>query len=305
MGEQPQDQGPQAVEVDGTKARDESVDEPRAEGQAVETPATLVEVPAREVITMAEGPEAPDERQVQDEGAESTPVGAAPTAGATASPQRDAGSAGPATTTIQDAAGVGAGARTGAEGGGEPAGGSSGRVVEGAPAATRAPADGGKPRDVEDEGGGGDRTRTSDRRDLGDVGDGDDGDVGAGPDGGHVRVGEETSSSIRYAQEITSPDDEPEREGRSLATSHHDVIKQWADERGATPATVDGTEHGDHLGVLRLDFGGDNENLRHVSWDEWFRTFDVRRLNFIYQENRRDGRQSNFFRLESPDREDG
>jgi hypothetical protein len=133
----------------------------------------------------------------------------------------------------------------------------------------------------------------------------DDDDVGAGPDGGRVRLGEETSSSIKYSQEITSPEDEPEREGRSLATTHHEVIKQWAEERGGTPATVDGTEHGDHLGVLRFDFSGDNENLRHVSWEEWFDTFDARRLNFIYQEQRRDGRQSNFFRLESPDREDG
>jgi len=68
---------------------------------------------------------------------------------------------------------------------------------------------------------------------------------------------------------------------------------------------VEGTEHDDHLGVLRFDFGGDNDRLRRVSWQEWFRTFDDRRLNFIYQENRSDGAQSNFFRLESPDREDG
>lgn len=33
--------------------------------------------------------------------------------------------------------------------------------------------------------------------------------------------------------------------------------------------------------------------------------FDARRLNFIYQEERSDGRQSTFFRLETPDREDG
>jgi hypothetical protein len=38
--------------------------------------------------------------------------------------------------------------------------------------------------------------------------------------------------------------------------------------------------------------------------DEWFNTFDVRKLNFLYQEERRDGNRSNFFRLESPYRED-
>jgi hypothetical protein len=133
-----------------------------------------------------------------------------------------------------------------------------------------------------------------------------EGDSGgdAGPDGGRLRTGDQTSKSVRYAQEVTSPDDEPERAGRSLATSNHDVIRRWAEERDAVPAAVEGTEHGDHLGVLRFDFGGDSDRLKHVSWEEWFATFDARRLNFLYQEERKDGRQSNFFRLESPDRED-
>jgi Rho termination factor, N-terminal domain len=136
------------------------------------------------------------------------------------------------------------------------------------------------------------------------VGAGSGGREDAGPDGGRLRTGSETSKSLKYSQEVTSPDDDPERPGRSLATTKHQVIKQWAEARGGTPATVDGTEHGDHLGVLRFDFGGGSDNLRHVSWEEWC-TFDGRRLNFIYQEQRSDGSQSNFFRLESPEREDG
>lgn len=128
---------------------------------------------------------------------------------------------------------------------------------------------------------------------------------GAGPDGGYLRTGSGTSDSLKYSQEVTSPDDGPERPGRSLATTNHDVIRQWAEERGGVPATVDGTEHGDHLGVLRFAFGGDDDRLREVSWEEWFRTFDDRRLNFLYQEEKKDGSQSMFFRLESPDREDG
>ena len=134
---------------------------------------------------------------------------------------------------------------------------------------------------------------------------GADGDLGPGPDGGHVRTGEQTSSSIRYSQEITSTDEEPEREGRSLATTHHEVIREWAESRGGRPSTVPGTEHGDHLGVLRIDFQEPDPNLREVSWEEWFATFDARRLNFIYQEERMDGHTSTFFRLENPDREDG
>lgn len=142
------------------------------------------------------------------------------------------------------------------------------------------------------------------RSGRGTIGGGAEQDVGAGPEAGHLRTGDETSKSLKYSQEISSPEDEPEREGRSLATTHHEVIKRWAEERGGVPATVQGTEHGDHLGVLRFDFGGDSGDLRQVGWDEWFRTFDDRQLNFLYQERKSDGTQSNFFRLESPSRED-
>jgi hypothetical protein len=130
------------------------------------------------------------------------------------------------------------------------------------------------------------------------------GDLGAGPDGGRVRTGPETSKSLKYSQEITSTEEEPEREGRSLVTTHHEAIREWAEARGGKPATVPGTEHGDRLGVLRIDFGETNAELRPVSWEEWFDTFDSRRLNFIYQEERTDGNQSTFFRLENPNRED-
>lgn len=145
-----------------------------------------------------------------------------------------------------------------------------------------------------------DKGRNGDSKDAGR----DEDDLGAGPDDGKIRRGPESSKSLKYSQEVTSPDDEPEREGRSLATTHHEVIRQWAEERDGVPATVEGTEHGDHLGVLRIDFGGENDKLRHISWEEWFDTFDSRKLNFIYQEQRSDGQQSNFFRLENPNRED-
>lgn len=122
---------------------------------------------------------------------------------------------------------------------------------------------------------------------------------------GGVRTGPGTSKSMKYAQEVSSTEDSPERPGKSLVTTNHDVIRQWAEQREARPATVPGTEHGDHLGVLRFDFPGyGGQELQEVSWDEWFATFDQRRLNFLYQEERKDGTQSNFFRLENPDRED-
>ena len=125
-----------------------------------------------------------------------------------------------------------------------------------------------------------------------------------GPDGGAMRTGPQSSKSLKYSQEITSLDDDPERAGRSLVTTSHEVIRQWAEARDGVPATVEGTEHGDRAGVLRFDFGERTDKLRHITWEEWFRTFDERHLNFLYQEERKDGRQSTFFRLENPERED-
>ncbi|MFG2105809.1 SAP domain-containing protein [Micromonospora chersina] len=135
----------------------------------------------------------------------------------------------------------------------------------------------------------------------------DNADGSSSRGGGGVRKGPQNSKSIKYAQEVTSVDDEPERPGRSLVTTDHEVIRRWAEARKGVPTTVDGTEHDGHAGVLRFDFpsNGREQRLREISWEEWFRTFDERRLNFIYQEERSDGKQSNFFRLDSPDREDG
>lgn len=115
------------------------------------------------------------------------------------------------------------------------------------------------------------------------------------------------SKSVKYSQHVRSVDEHEEYEGRSLITRDHDVIRRWAEERKATPATIRATEHGGRPGVLRLNFPGYAEggNLEEISWDAWFGTFEARGLNFIYQEHTVDGKQSNFFRLDNPDREDG
>lgn len=96
-----------------------------------------------------------------------------------------------------------------------------------------------------------------------------------------------------------------DKPGATHLTRNHDVIRQWAEQRGAIPATVPGTEHDGHLGVLRFDFPGyGGRSLEHVSWGEWFRALDERQLVFVYQETRTNGAQSNFFRFDSPYREE-
>lgn len=116
--------------------------------------------------------------------------------------------------------------------------------------------------------------------------------------------GDKLSDSTKRAKWVDSTDEHEDRHGETLVTRNHDVIKQWADERKGVPATVPGTEHGDHLGVLRFNFPGyGGQDLQEVSWDDWFKTFDDRQLVFQYQEHKADGHQSNFFHFDSPLRE--
>jgi hypothetical protein len=92
--------------------------------------------------------------------------------------------------------------------------------------------------------------------------------------------------------------------GQTLATRNPEVIKRWAEECGGTPATVPGTEHGGELGVLRINFPGyGGKDLQPVSWDQWLATFKNRKLVFLFQQNMRNGHQSNFFHMDSPVRE--
>ncbi|MEV0430006.1 hypothetical protein [Micromonospora sp. NPDC050495] len=128
----------------------------------------------------------------------------------------------------------------------------------------------------------------------------------AAPSGG-TTTGRASSRSVGSSQLIMSLEDRPERPGRSLVTRNHEVIQRWARARNAKPATIAGTERGNRPGVLTFNIPGYRESSRiqEISWDDWFRTFDLRQLNLIYQEQLRDGRQSNFFRTENPNREDG
>jgi hypothetical protein len=85
--------------------------------------------------------------------------------------------------------------------------------------------------------------------------------------------------------------------GSTQIITDHNLIRRWADERGAKPASVKGTG-GKNIGVLRLMFPGfgmgKSQSLREISWDEFFRKFDENNLAFIYQDQTSSGERSNF-----------
>jgi hypothetical protein len=121
---------------------------------------------------------------------------------------------------------------------------------------------------------------------------------------GQQGSGDLLSRTTLRAKWIESPDEHEDYPGQTLATRNHDVIRRWAEERQAQPATVPGTEHDGRPGVLTFDFPGyGGERLKHVSWDEWFRTFDERNLVYLFQERLNNGRPSNHFHFDSPERE--
>ncbi|MEA2395788.1 MAG: hypothetical protein QOJ82_3679 [Solirubrobacteraceae bacterium] len=83
----------------------------------------------------------------------------------------------------------------------------------------------------------------------------------------------------------------------SKTTTDHEEIRRWVEERGGRPATVKGTGGGDEPGVLRIDFGDEDESLEPISWEEWFRKFDEEGLAFLYQDRLASGEESRFFKL--------
>lgn len=63
----------------------------------------------------------------------------------------------------------------------------------------------------------------------------------------------------------------------------HDSIRQWASERGASPAFVTSTLSRPQPGGLRFDFGGTRgeEALVQVDWNRWFERFDASGLALV------------------------
>ena len=87
--------------------------------------------------------------------------------------------------------------------------------------------------------------------------------------------------------------------GESNTTTDHDTIRRWAEERDGQPAHVRGPGDGDDAGILRIDFpgGAGEDTLEHIFWDEWFEKFDDKQLAFLYQEEKKSGEGSTFFKL--------
>jgi hypothetical protein len=70
-------------------------------------------------------------------------------------------------------------------------------------------------------------------------------------------------------------------------TTDHAKIKKWAEKHGGKPAAVDRTHRKGDVGIIRIMFPksaqSEHEHLVEISWDEFFKEFDERKLALIYE----------------------
>lgn len=79
-------------------------------------------------------------------------------------------------------------------------------------------------------------------------------------------------------------------------TTDHDEIKRWVEAHGGQPVALR-TADGD-VGVVRLNFRREGTPPLHpLSWEEFFETFEERRLAFIYEENAAHGQEERLTKL--------
>jgi hypothetical protein len=87
----------------------------------------------------------------------------------------------------------------------------------------------------------------------------------------------------------------------SKTTTSHEEIQSWAESRGGKPACILGTGGKNDAGMLRIMFPdspfANDDNLRELSWDDWFEAFDTNGLALAYEDHTADGKKSRFNKL--------
>lgn len=86
----------------------------------------------------------------------------------------------------------------------------------------------------------------------------------------------------------------------SACTIDRDIIRRWVEKRGGRPAAIRARSREDYEAAApRIDFPEYRSTgvVRRISWEEFFRKFERKRLAFVYQEQTPGGGLSRFFRL--------
>lgn len=72
-------------------------------------------------------------------------------------------------------------------------------------------------------------------------------------------------------------------------TTDHEAIRKWAESKGGKPAAVKRTHKDDDVGIIRIMFPdnpqSEHDALTEISWDEFFREFEQRKLALLYEKD--------------------
>lgn len=88
--------------------------------------------------------------------------------------------------------------------------------------------------------------------------------------------------------------------GATVCTTDRDTIRRWVEKRRGRPAAIRARSREDYEAAPpRIDFPEYRSTgvVRRISWEEFFRKFEEKRLAFVYQEETPTGEMSRFFRF--------
>lgn len=75
----------------------------------------------------------------------------------------------------------------------------------------------------------------------------------------------------------------------SETTTNHDEIRKWVEAKGGKPAAVGRTHQKGDVGIIRIMFPdnpqSEHDALTEISWDEFFKEFEKRKLALVYEED--------------------
>src|SRR5437879_5382157 len=78
---------------------------------------------------------------------------------------------------------------------------------------------------------------------------------------------------------------------RTKVTTDHEEIRRWAEKQGGKPAAVKRTHRRGDVGIIRIMFPdaeqSEHDQLKEISWDEFFREFEEAKLALVYDPNGR------------------
>ncbi len=85
----------------------------------------------------------------------------------------------------------------------------------------------------------------------------------------------------------------------TVSTINHKEIKLWADERKGKPSMLTDPDPEASNLILRFYFrkNTNGEDLKEISWDKFFETFEKNKLSFVYKHDNYGGNNSNFHRF--------